>query len=256
MLKRGFLSWAIAIAAASTAAADVIYLTNGGVLEGKVERVAEGYRVTTETGVSVFPVEEVERWEKRPTRKEEYALRAAATPLDDFYAQMSLAEWCRSHDLPDEARYHFLLAVALDPRNAEARRGAGYVREGGAWITVEDSRRRRGLVEVNGKWLPEEEALRQQLAAEREKRTQTAIAEATRIFQEIKNGDADLEPWAEKIAAFGPCLLPTLERFSCSREVPARCLAFLALERFACRASLELLMRRLTTEQQDEALRA
>lgn len=85
---------------------------------------------------------------------------------DTVDAQWKLAEWCRQNRLLKERKVHLERIVELDPNHADARRGLGYSRIGGRWVTQEQLMTENGYVRSKfapGKWvLPQEEGLLEQ----------------------------------------------------------------------------------------------
>jgi len=156
---------------------DVLQLHSGGRLAGEVQGdvrpkqpgSAATVSVKTLSGATVTVAgEAIESVKRRKLAHEEYDRRAAETPetIDD---QWALAEWCRQNGLSAERRTHLRRVIALDTNHAAARKGLGYTRHGGEWMTHEQLMTSRGLVKHKGKWvLPQEIAFIEQAAAETE----------------------------------------------------------------------------------------
>lgn len=88
----------------------------------------------------------------------EYRHRRKAI-ADDAEGHLSLADWCREHNLEDRERAHLSRVVELAPDHRDARRRLGHTRVGGQWLTAEERReeferakaQRKSLAE----WRPE-----------------------------------------------------------------------------------------------------
>ncbi|MBN1257366.1 MAG: HEAT repeat domain-containing protein [Planctomycetes bacterium] len=185
--------------------ADILHLNNGRFVEGAVEEVAEGYRLTTATSSLIYKTEQVKRWEKKVLPEEEYLLRKANTPADDVDGNYILALWCKQRRFFKEADYHFAQVFRLAPDHREAREAAGFVYKNGEWLTRSESLRRQGYLPYKGKWLPKEEALALQDKEHTEQERQEVVESGWKILKaarKVKNGQTRIL-MAEKLAGFG-----------------------------------------------------
>jgi hypothetical protein len=87
-----------------------------------------------------------------------YERERSAAP-DTVAGQLQLADWCASRQLADQERAHLMRVIDLNPDHAAARQRLGFIRQGGAWISREETARERS----------EDAARRDQLAAWRPK---------------------------------------------------------------------------------------
>ncbi len=234
----------------SPALADVLHLVNGGRIEGKVTRVKDGYWLENGTGRVFFRNDQVKRWEKLPTVDEDYQALRGKVRLDDFDGQMALARWCRKNNLQQMARWHYMIAVALRSDDARARRGAGYVRVDGKWVTAAQAMESKGLARYKGRWMPAEEAARRRIKDTRNRERFRVNREAWSLIRKTarQRSDAPLEPVIAKLVAMGQFVIFPLERASNDGSMRARKLVLMVLGRMRSRESRELLLRRLRVE--------
>jgi hypothetical protein len=156
---------------------DVLQLHSGGRLTGEVQGDSRPHQagpagtvtIKTLSGASVTVAgEAIESLKRRKLAHEEYERRAEETP-ETVADQWALAEWCRQNGLSAARRTHLRRVLALDTNHAAARKGLGYTRHGGQWMTHAQLMTSRGLVKHKGKWvLPQEIAFIEQAAAETE----------------------------------------------------------------------------------------
>ena len=83
----------------------------------------------------------------------EYKERLKDLDQSDIESIVDLAKWCASKKLRDQAKELYQKAVALDPTNTDALRGAGYKRIRGRWLSEEQYLAYRGCIFTDGKWL-------------------------------------------------------------------------------------------------------
>lgn len=126
------------LATASRVRADRLYLSDGGMIEGKVIADEQGVlRVAMIAGALELPSGLVTRRVRERSRFEEYEALRDAQPLDAA-SHTALARWCRDHGFATAQRDHAMAAVRLDPMDGEARSLAGYVRLSDLWLSVAD----------------------------------------------------------------------------------------------------------------------
>ncbi|GIW72266.1 MAG: hypothetical protein KatS3mg102_1808 [Planctomycetota bacterium] len=151
-------------ATAPLASADVIYLLNGGRLEGRI--VAEDERfvhIETAVGVQRIDREEIDRIERLDDPRAEFQRRARALErfgsAEEWY---QLGVWAAEQGLAEQARQAWERAVVLDPHHEGARERLGHVFFRGRWMTEAEARRAQGYVEHEGRWVtPAEKAMLQ-----------------------------------------------------------------------------------------------
>lgn len=135
-MKRALLTFAIALFGLCTAAsADVVLLTNGGKVRGKV--IKENSRevvVRTAGGTTVVPRDEVAGIEKGATTEELYKKRLAKIDPSSAEARFSLGRWLEGQGARVLARREFKKVIEIDPEHRFAREKLGYIKQDGAWV--------------------------------------------------------------------------------------------------------------------------
>lgn len=198
---------AVVFAAAASARADEILLSNGKKLEGKARR--EGDRVLVEVpgGSVALDAKEVQSITVGPTREDRYKERLAAAPPKDVAAHVALADWCKAEGLPSHERKHLQAVLELDPDHAATRARLGFVRHDGRWMTDDEYHRARGFVKVKGEWVSEDEIrIRESERRASEamqahvRKIQSAVAKMSSPRRKVRlDGKVGLQEYAEKI---------------------------------------------------------
>jgi len=137
--------------------ADIIELTSGGRLDGKIIQSDDSDTSTflielTAGGRLAIPRSQVTRIDSISDAEAEYSKLAYTSP-DTIVAHEKLAEWCREHKLTNEYKRQLERIVELDPDNAEARAALGFHRKDGQWMDRDDVMNSRGLVMYEGHYL-------------------------------------------------------------------------------------------------------
>jgi hypothetical protein len=200
------------LTAATSAAADDVYLRSGGHLVADGVRAEAGaFVLEMDGGRITVPMDEVERVEHRPTDRVLFTARADALAPGDAAGWVELAAWARGHGLEREAGRAFTRALAADPENAAANEGLGRVRFAGRWMSRAESYRARGYVRFEGRWmtpgdrdalLREREArLREQEIEAREREAAARVATAEQERREAEAHAREAEARAEEANA-------------------------------------------------------
>ncbi len=155
---------------AGSAAADVVRLRNGDVLEGRAADLGESVRVVSGDATVEMPWSEVEAIQKDATTADVLRSRRAALKDDDARGLLSLALWCRRQGLVEESRSLARGVAALEPSNAGARELLGEQKTAEGWKGGTPLLEAKGFVVRGGKWMlrSEAEALDRRAARERE----------------------------------------------------------------------------------------
>jgi hypothetical protein len=137
--------------------ADVLELTNGGRVEGRLVQPGEGgqksYIVELAGGGRVtIPREQVERVDSASAAEAEYA-ELARGAADTALAHWKLAEWCRERKLREQAQRHLTRVLELEPDHEQARAILGFRKRDGQWMTREEVMAARGMVMYEGRYV-------------------------------------------------------------------------------------------------------
>lgn len=166
---RILLSAALLAAVGSVAAADTVWLKNGGKLEG-VTTTVDGDKLIVKMPSGVIKVDrdQVQKIVHKATAMEEYEIAAAKVKDKDAKGHLALADWCAKKGLTHFERVELEAVIAADPDHEEARKRLAYEKVGGKWLRGEELLVARGMVKVEGKWVTKEAAAA--MAADKEKR--------------------------------------------------------------------------------------
>jgi len=140
---------------------DVVVLENGGRVEGRLVNVKKGdsrdkYVIETAAGRLTLDKSQVKEVIEQSASKDEYE-KVRRQYSDTAEGQMSLALWCRDHNLPREREKHLQRVIELDPNSAEAHRLLKHLRDEGGWKTQRQFFEDRGYVEYMGQWMTAQE---------------------------------------------------------------------------------------------------
>ena len=178
------------------AAADVLTTSDGLVLEGRVERLANGwYRVTTENGAVEFAPASVASTRLGVNPRAEFLKQKAAADPKDVVAQFKLALEATEAGLADLAREAYGRVLTLEPDQRAARRALGFERLDEKWVTADEACRNKGLVLYRGKWmLPAEVEAASGATAVISKLKVPADVERTRkLIRTLATGEAPMQ---------------------------------------------------------------
>jgi len=135
---------------------EIFVLVGGGRVEGDWLNAKEvprtQYVIKTRAGGTVtLARRQVDRVIHQNALQLEYEQVRSRYP-DTAEGQWALAEWCREHHLPAARKHHMERVLELDPENVAARRGLGYLKVKGVWMTREDRMTKRGFIRYKGRW--------------------------------------------------------------------------------------------------------
>ncbi len=155
---------------ASSLRADVVTLTSGEKLEGKiVSESTRSVRIQTSFGTTDVERSRIARIERGQTPKEVYEERRTALKPSDVAGRWDLAVFCKDSKLTKEWKKLLEEVVALDPLHDGANRELGRVFHDGRWFTKEELEKYKaeerakmeaaGFVWQDGRWMKEDEAM-------------------------------------------------------------------------------------------------
>ncbi len=163
----------------SFAAADVVHLTNGKTLTGKVTHEDGKIVVTTGSGTVVrLEKADVSSVSAAPTPEELLARKEQALPVGDADAVYLLSKWCKKQQLNKDAGRLIWRTIEIDPNHRDARRDLDFHKVGAVWLTNPDYQRSQGKLFFDGSWLGANE----HAVAVRKARTERRVAEARSLF--------------------------------------------------------------------------
>ena len=112
----------VALVVAGAAWADVIELTNGDKVEGKIlEEGTAGVKIQTKFGAIIVPRRSIKRVIKEGPAQQEYREKAMELAKE----HVELARWCEEKGLEEEAKKHYEMALRFDPDNEDAKKALG-----------------------------------------------------------------------------------------------------------------------------------
>lgn len=195
---------AAALLVATPSTADVVHLSSGGRLEGRIVSQTEtSIEVDIGAGSLTFPMSSVERIETGRTPLDDYDEKVAALAADDRDGWLDLARWASRAGLGVQSRRAYERVLQLDPGNAEANRALGRVELDGRWVSREEAYRARGMVNFEGQWMTpaEQETILRGREADRaaeEARARTAEAAAREADAQARTAEAQAERQARQ----------------------------------------------------------
>ncbi len=144
----------LVVAGISAAEADVLTTKDGLVLEGKVEKLENGwYRVTTDKGKVDMAPRSVAAVKYGVSPRAEFLREAASVDTKDAVGQYRLALKASEAGLDDLADAAYRHVIAQNPDHPAARRALGFERLDGKWVESATARRGKGLVLYQGRWM-------------------------------------------------------------------------------------------------------
>ncbi|MBE7463515.1 MAG: hypothetical protein HS116_08430 [Planctomycetes bacterium] len=184
-MRIGWLGVVVLALLASAARADLVYLKNGGLLEGKVVRKGEWLHIEQADGTVIVEVSKVEQIVKQETDLEVFDKRFAKIDEDaegaaSLYSE--LGRWADGRRLKSRAEKAHRKAIALSPDLEISRTALGHVKVNGSWMTYDEAQQARGLVRHKDAWVtPEAKIDLTRLEAETELEAKRLEVEKVRL---------------------------------------------------------------------------
>jgi len=148
------LALALTGGTAAPLAADVLTTTEGLVLEGRIEKLPEGWmRVHTPGGPVEIGPKAIASVELGVAPRATFLAEAAKVDAKDPVALYRLALTAEAKGFADLFRTYLKRVLALRPDHPAARRALGYERVGKAWLAFDEAQHRKGLVLYRGRWM-------------------------------------------------------------------------------------------------------
>jgi hypothetical protein len=140
----------------AAAHADILYLENGGKVEGVVTGGPETFVVRSVMGTTRIPANRIVRRVKLPYITEVFEAKRRRVDRKDPDALFELALWCEREGLRREVKPLLREILALDPDHGPTRARQGLVKYAGLWMTPERAHELRmtkeGFVLYEGRW--------------------------------------------------------------------------------------------------------
>ncbi len=148
------------LAGDGVARADLIKLSSGGELRGKIVKGrATRESVTLETlsgAVVTVSRAEMQFLTMRPVAVEEYESRARKLP-ETAEAHWEMADWCKQKALLKQRETHLRRVVELAPDHDQAHQMLGHVLTKSGWTSRDEMMERQGYVKHRGKYITTQE---------------------------------------------------------------------------------------------------
>ena len=153
-----------ALGTAGSLRADLVKLSNGGELRGRIIRNAstgkpssELIQLETLTGATIIVQKSDTQFvAMRSLVVEEYESRARKIE-DTLEAHWELSEWCRQKALSKQREVHLLKVVEHDMHHEKAQAALGRVWNEGAWIDRDELMASQGYVKFKGRYVTTQE---------------------------------------------------------------------------------------------------
>jgi hypothetical protein len=139
--------------------ADEIHLVGGTQLDGKATRHGDKVIVEMESVQIVLSADSVERIDHKESTVQHYEALESKLQPGDVQGRLSLADFCRAHDMAAREKTLLREVIELDPNQAQARARLGFVKGPSGWITHDEQMRAQGFVQRDGQWVSPERAL-------------------------------------------------------------------------------------------------
>jgi len=206
-IRVGFGAGVAALLVAGSAAADVVRLKNGDLLEGRATDLGESVQVIRGEETILLPWSEVALVRRDATAADEFRARREAVEDGDAKGLLALAKWAGRQGLADEARAAAEAALAADPGNAAARELLGESKSCGAGKCPEAAMKAKGLVRRDGRWILQAEADALDRRAAREREATEEEKRAARLLESLGDASPAVRTYAaESLGSVEPAL--------------------------------------------------
>ena len=192
---------------AGSAAADVVRLRNGDVLEGRAADLGESVRLVSGDATVELPWSDVEAIQKDATAADILKARRSAVKDDDARGLLALALWAQRQGLLDEARGLAKRVAEIDPSNSGARDLLGEQKTDAGWKAGTPLMEAKGFVVRGGKWMLRSEADALDRRAAREREATEEEARAAKLLESLGDRSPAVRSYAaEALGSVEPAL--------------------------------------------------
>lgn len=178
----GACAFGLSLAGASSASADLIKLSSGGEVRGKIVKghtTRESITLETLSGTIVTVARsDVQFVTMRSLAVEEYESRLRKLP-NTAEAHWELADWCRQKALVKQRETHLRAVLQSDPEHESAHLALGHIRQKGGWVSRDEMMTSQGYIKHKGKYITAQEF-------ELVGKTETERQEERAWFQKVK----------------------------------------------------------------------
>jgi len=144
--------------------ADLVKLSNGGELRGRIIRspasnkvASDSIQLETLTGATIVVLRSDTQFvTMRSPAVEDYESRVRRA-VDTLEAQWELSEWCRQKGLSKQRETHLLKVVEHDPHHEKAQVALGRVWNEGAWVDRDELMASQGYIKYKGRYITTQE---------------------------------------------------------------------------------------------------
>lgn len=157
MVRSSILAVALLIALPATAAADVLELKDGRLVEGMVIEDGSDLIVLSRFGPTSFKTADIVKRTKAKPVDEQIREHLAKLPEDDTKNRALLAQWLKKLGRDADATNLAQSVLQRDPESDVANNVLGNERYKGRWMTPEDAMKAQGLERHGDRWFTPDE---------------------------------------------------------------------------------------------------
>ncbi|MBI5359920.1 MAG: hypothetical protein HZA48_04980 [Planctomycetes bacterium] len=198
---------------------DVIYLTSGAVVEGKVAFQDDNYVVTMKNGVikiskdkvlkTEFSLETTIEYEKLAEEKksqllEEYRQKLSEIPQNSIEGLKRLAAWCGDNGLDVQRKECLNNVIKINTNDEFARKELGFTKYEGKWLTEDEYMARIGNIKYEGRWITPAEMEKIKTSQAKEKERKVKESKLRKLVYGMTSADSEKRQKAyEETVEFG-----------------------------------------------------
>ena len=184
------------------AAADVVRLRNGDILEGKATDLGESVQVVSGEATLELPWSAVRVIDRTATAADDFRARLAAVKDDDAKGLYGLALWCARQGMVGEAKDLAAKVAALDGSHEGARSMLGEQKTRcGTWKKGGELLEAKGFVARDGRWMLQSEADALDRRAAIEKQASEEERRVARLLESLGDRNPSVRSYASEAMA-------------------------------------------------------